>query len=319
MIRKVAIELGYERHLPGRVQAERPTGILALALPYAAGFWDGNPFNEAFIHGASETAARLGYNLMLQTRFNHTWQAWDAATVMDPLVEGVVIGAPATGSPLLASLAEAGFPAVAAVCDPVQCPLPCVNADDFGGARAAVTLLLRLGHRRIGYLCGTSELGNAHVRILGYKAALESAGLATGDELIARTTPEERGGYKAAVTLLSRSPRPTALLAYNDLMARGAIDAARQMGLEVPRQLSVIGFDDADFASQLDPPLTTVRYPAREIAARAMEILVNLIQMDAYRCAGHPEGSALVPPSIALPTQLVVRQSCAPPSADSSA
>jgi DNA-binding LacI/PurR family transcriptional regulator len=322
LIRKVAMELGYEPLALARGVIARQTGALALALPYAAAFWDGNPFNQAVIHGASEAAARSGYNLLLQTRLNHAWQEWDAAAVMDPRAEGVVIAEATARSPLLTSVAEAGFPAVAAVCDPEECPLPCVNGDDAGGTYTAVTFLIRLGHRRIGYIIGSAELGNRGVRVRGYRAALAAAGMDAGDELIAQTSPEENGGYRAAVELLARRPRPTALLAYNDLMARGAIAAARRMGLDVPQQLSVVGFDDADFAAHLDPPLTTVRYPAREIAARAVETLVDLIQSGAYHAAriegssAPPETAILVPPSIILPTQLVVRQSCAPPPPD---
>jgi len=307
MIRKAAMELGYQPNALARGLATRQTGVLALAMPYAAAFWDGNPFNQAIIHGTAEAAARTGFNLMLKTRLNHAWQEWDAASVMDARADGVVIVAPGTDQPLLKAVAAAGYPAVAAVCDPDDCPLSCVNAADLEGARAAVTFLVRLGHRRIGCLAGPPELGPSRPRLEGYRQALTVVGLETSDKFVTRTTPDERGGFRATVELLSRRPRPTALVAFNDLAARGAIDAARQMGLRVPEQLSVVGFDDADFAASLHPPLTTVRYPSREIGAQALECLARLVQ-----------NGGLSPQSLIVPTQLVVRDSCVPPATDAS-
>jgi DNA-binding LacI/PurR family transcriptional regulator len=175
-----------------------------------------------------------------------------------------------------------------------------------------VTYLIRLGHRRIGYLMGPEELAPNRERLHGYHAALVGAGLEASDLLIVRTTPEDRGGFRGAVELLARQPRPTALLACNDLAARGAIDAARQMGLDVPAQLSVVGFDDTEFAASLDPPLTTVRYPAREIAALALECLARI-----SRERQSSQGTT-APESLTLPTQLVVRGTSAPPASDRS-
>src|SRR5439155_3853410 len=90
MIRRAAVELGYQPLGLARGLAARQTGLLALAMPYAAAFWDGNPFNQAILHGAAEAAARLGFDLMLKTRLNHGWQEWDAASVMDPHADGVL-------------------------------------------------------------------------------------------------------------------------------------------------------------------------------------------------------------------------------------
>jgi LacI family transcriptional regulator len=197
-----------------------------------------------------------------------------------------------------------------------------VNAADAAGARAAVTFLIRLGHRRIGHLMGPEELGPSHARCDGYRAAMSAAGLEAPERLVARAAPDERGGFHAAVELLTREPRPTALFAFNDLAARGAIDAARRMGLDVPAKLSVVGFDDTDLAARLDPPLTTVRYPAREIAAAALECLARLVQDAAgppFRSgplASRTRKAPRTDAALTLPTQLVVRQSCAPPATD---
>jgi DNA-binding LacI/PurR family transcriptional regulator len=322
MIRTVAVELGYDPNARARSLVTRRTGVLGLAFPYTAAFWDGNPFNQAVIQGAAETAARLGYHLLLRLQPNHAWQGWDAAALIDSRADGVLVVAPAVDSPLLAALAEADYPAVAAVCDPDHCPIPSVNAADATGACAAVTFLIRLGHRRIGYLMGPEELGPSRARRDGYRAALNAAGLDASERLIARAAPDERGGFHAAVELLSREPRPTALFAFNDLAARGAIDAARRMGLDVPAKLSVVGFDDTDLATRLEPPLTSVSYPAREIAVTALECLAQLVRDASFpplqrgRQGARPRTERQTAAALTLPTQLVVRQSCAPPATD---
>jgi DNA-binding LacI/PurR family transcriptional regulator len=307
MVRKAATELGYEPSALARGLLTRKSGALALAMPYAAAFWDGNPFNQAVIYGATEAAARLGYNLMLKTRLNHAWQEWDAASLMDAHAEGVVVVAPAADQPILRALAAAGYPTVAAVCDAVDCPVTCVNATDAEGAHAAVTYLLRLGHRRIAFLMGPDALAPSHTRRAGYEQALQDAGVELDPHLVEQAASDHENGFRAAVRLLARDRRPTALLAFNDLSARGAFEAAHQMGISVPEQLSVVGFDDAEFAATMHPPLTTVRYPAREIGAQAIECLARMLQTD-----------DLAPRSLTVSTQLVVRDSCAPPASETS-
>ena len=261
MIQKAAMELGYQPNALARGLATRQTGVLSLAMPDGAAFWDCNPFNQAIIHGAAEAAARLHYNLMLKTRLNHAWQEWEAASLMDARANGVIIVAPAVDQPILTAVAAAGYPAVAAVCDPENCPVTCVNGADTEGARAAVTHLIRLGHRRIGYVAGPPVLASSATRLLGYRTALSEAGLDASDRYVAHAAADDNGGFRGAVELLARDPRPTALLAFNDLAARGAIAAARQMGLNVPTQVSVVGFDDSTspFVSRLRSPPSAIR------------------------------------------------------------
>jgi LacI family transcriptional regulator len=307
MVRKAATELGYEPSALARSLAGRQSRVLALATPYAAAFWDGNPFNQAIIYGATEAAARLSYNLMLNTRLNHAWQEWDVASLMGDRADGVLVVAPGRDQPILQALAAAGYPTVAAVCDPVDCPVTCVNAADAEGAHAAVTFLARLGHRRIAYLMGPEVLATSLTRRAGYEQGLQDAGLEPEPHLVAQASAEQGGGFRAAVRVLAQQPRPTALLAFNDLMARGAIEAAQQMGISVPEQLSVVGFDNAEFAPTMHPALTTVHYPAREIAAQALECLARMLQTE-----------DLTPHSLTVPTHLVVRSSCAPPASEPS-
>lgn len=162
--------------------------------------------------------------------------------------------------------------------------------------------LLSLGHRRIGYIAGPKGFLSARERREGFLQALERRGLKVPPELIVQGGYTYESGLAAAEQLLSRSPRPTAIFASNDEMAAGVYRAADQLGLSVPRDISVVGFDDGPLAARLLPPLTTVRLPIRDIGRLAA---LKLTQ-PAGDVADLGVASLIVP-------HLVVRDSCRPP------
>jgi DNA-binding LacI/PurR family transcriptional regulator len=196
---------------------------------------------------------------------------------------------------------------------------PSVETDDAGGARAAAEHLLGLGHERLGVV--SFELGRdasggladlerqreatyrpSRLRLDGYAAAVEDAGLSWADVPVyevAGNVPEQ--GRIAGGVLLVRDPRPTAILTLSDQLAFGVFEAAKKMGLSIPEDLSVVGFDDVPEASRTEPPLTTVYQPHVEKGLAAGRMLVAQLQDEEPRS---PEP---------LPTRLVVRGSTAPP------
>jgi LacI family repressor for deo operon, udp, cdd, tsx, nupC, and nupG len=149
-----------------------------------------------------------------------------------------------------------------------------VAVDDVGGAAEVVRHLIALGHERIALLAGP-PLRPALLRMLGYRLALEEAGLAAGRMVSCDETFE--AGRRAATELLAGADRPTAIVSYNDVVAIGAISGARRAGLRVPGDISIAGYDDIDFASYVDPALTTLRQPKREMGALAMDLLLDAI------------------------------------------
>jgi LacI family transcriptional regulator len=182
-------------------------------------------------------------------------------------------------------------------------PRHTVASNDREAVRGAVTYLIEQGHRRIGLIAGPQGFRSAAERRAGFEEALEAAGIAVPRSMIVEGNYTFATGMVAAERLLDVVPRPTAIFSSNDEMAAGVIHAARQRGLDVPRDLSVIGFDDTPVAAHMWPPMTTVRWP---IATMARSAALKLI-------AEEGDGSELEP-SLFIST-LIRRASVAPPSA----
>jgi LacI family transcriptional regulator len=177
-----------------------------------------------------------------------------------------------------------------------------ISVNNFHGAYAATEHLIMLGHRRIGLITGRSDIPVGAVRLAGYRAALEAYGLAFDEALVVNGDFSYASGRRGAEALFDRPDPPTALFACDDQMAFGAINALARRGLVVPRDVSVIGFDDTVDAARFNPPLTTVRQPLREMGELAGEMVCRLI-----------DGSASGPTRVMLNTELVVRESTAAP------
>jgi DNA-binding LacI/PurR family transcriptional regulator len=203
-------------------------------------------------------------------------------------------------------LVARGLPFV--VIDPTAEPGPevsWVGATNWSGGLAATKHLVDLGHERIGIITGPPELLCSRARLDGYRAALETAGLSVDDQLVRLGDFRVKAGYQQARIMFALPERPTAIFAGNDLSALGVLRAARESGLRVPEDLSVVGFDDIPLAEWSTPALTTVRQPLTEMAAVAVQTLL----------AG-TEGGVSIRRRVELATDLIVRESTAPPSRD---
>ena len=196
--------------------------------------------------------------------------------------------------------ADSDIPVVAI--DPHAGPLglPTVDSDNLTGGVLATQHLLELGHTRIGYLAGRPDLESSRLRETGYRKALADAGIPVDENLIRIGSYSRDDSHAPASELLSLPDRPTAIFAANDLSALGIIDVARQMGLEVPRDLSVVGFDDIPDSAQSTPPLTTVQQPLQRMGAEAIRLLLGLL-----------DGTAPEQRHVRLPVSLVRRGSSA--------
>ena len=177
-----------------------------------------------------------------------------------------------------------------------------VGATNFRGAREATEYLLQLGHRRIGFVAGSEYTNSAFERLEGYRAALAAFDIPFDPSLVQSGNFQQPGGFEAAQRLLDLLPSPTAIFAANDLSAFGAIEAIRSRGLNVPDDISVIGFDDIPRAGYVYPPLTTVRQPLTEIGRAAVRLLLK-----------HIEDPQRPVERITLDTTLIIRATCQPP------
>jgi LacI family transcriptional regulator len=183
---------------------------------------------------------------------------------------------------------------------------PAIIATNREGALAAMNYLTDLGHRRIGYITGRMELASSNQRLHGYKDGLAAAGIPLNEDLI------EIGDYSTEMAvictrkLLSLPDRPTAIFAANDMSAIGAYQAAREFGLQIPGDLSVIGFDNLRESAHLKPPLTTIDQSIEKMGAMATEMIVKLVEGEFPSTNRAEEGNLYK-----IPTQLVIRDSCA--------
>ncbi len=173
-----------------------------------------------------------------------------------------------------------------------------VQADNWTGGVIATRHLLALGHKRIGIITGPEEMMCSKARLDGYTSALAEQGITADPELITEGDFTTSGGYAQAISLLEHPHRPTAIFAGSDLQAMGVYEAARQLGLRIPEDLSVVGFDDVQTASFLGPALTTVRQPLQDMARTSARMLAEALTTN-----------DVLQPHVILPTSLVVRNS----------
>jgi DNA-binding LacI/PurR family transcriptional regulator len=182
---------------------------------------------------------------------------------------------------------------------------PSVGATNWNGGLTATRHLLSLGHRRIGVIGGPRGVLCSRARIDGYRAAMDEAGVPVDPTLISHGAFHVTEGTTRGRALLLAENRPTAIFAGNDLQALGVYQAARDLRLHIPEDLSVVGFDDLPVARWVGPPLTTIRQPLAEMAATAAELALAMAR-----------GETPAQPRVELMTELVVRESTAPPSRD---
>ncbi|NJP49324.1 LacI family transcriptional regulator [Streptomyces sp. SBST2-5] len=191
------------------------------------------------------------------------------------------------------------------VMDPAGDPgtdVPSIGATNWQGGLAATRHLIELGHTRIGAISGPTQMMCSRARVDGYRAALETAGLPVDPALILTGDFHHEAGYRQGLALLRREDRPTAVFAGNDLQALGCYEAARELGLRIPEDVSVVGFDDLPVARWVGPPLTTVRQPLTEMAEAAAKLVLDLAK-----------GADQTATRVELATSLVVRSSTAAP------
>jgi len=294
-------ELDYRPNLVARSLVRRRTFTLALLLPDIA-----NPFYPEIVRAVEGIARGCGYHLLL------------CNTGSDPLlgrtylremagrrVDGLLAFEGGLRVSDLSAAERRGMPVVLCNWEEQQeHDLPSVDLDFWQGGALAARHLLQLGHRRLAVVVhGASGGPPAHCRRFeGFQATLAAVGLPWSDHGVFYGDSTLQSGYRAAEALLGCPERPTAVFATNDLMAMGVMEAAGDHGLCVPNDLAVIGFDDIFLGTHVRPTLSTVAVPKDELAARAMELVLRLI-----------EGEQPEPLHISVQPRLVVRRSTAAP------
>ena len=293
-VQEVIDELGYTSSLAARGMRSRRMNVIGLVMPDV-----GDPFSIQVMKGVSRAIAELDYELIVYTggEFQRDTSADRERRFVSLLgggiTDGVIVVTPTTTSFPTASPVVVVDPNV----ETHDCPA--VIATNRDGALTAVEYLISLGHRRIGFIGGRSELQSAVRRLLGYKDGLARAGIPLEPDLIQTGDYSRKAGFAGTQRLLNLSDPPTAIFASNDQSATGAIKAVLEAGLRVPDDISVVGFDNVPEAAYAHPRLTTVDQSIDKMGYIATEMLISLI-----------EGDALESDLYKVPTQLIVRDSC---------
>ena len=253
------------------------------------------------IRGVEQVARRARFGVVI----SESGPGAAGATAVDDLVERRPRAVLAVGQLSEAErdlLKTRGIPFL--VLDPVaEMPddVPFVGATDWRGGQLATRHLIKLGHRRLAVISEPDQLP-CRARLAGFHSAMQAAGIPVEPGSVVDAPLTREDGYTAALGLLARADRPTAIFASNDLQALGAYRAARESGLRVPEDLSVVGFDDLPVGAWVDPPLTTVHRPLSEMAAAAAELALSLARGEEPAQIG-----------VEMATTLTVRESTAPP------
>ena len=299
----VVKELGYEPNSLARSLVTRRTRTIGVVVYDIA-----NPFYGQLVRGIEDAAFDLGYDLIIGNSdadpakdlsylrlFSRRWVDGILATIGNPSENDLGVW---THAPCPVVFLDKFFSSE-------ECSY--VTANNREAARHAIVHLLELGHRRISIVTASlTTSGAVHDRFLGYREALTDRGIPVDAALIGTCDQQtEEGGYRAARELLCIAERPTAIFCINDTTAIGALRAIYEAGLEIPRDISVVGFDDIPVASLLRVPLTTVAQPIHNMGAAAVALLKERIEC----------GPQLPHRQIVLHAHLVVRESTAPPRA----
>lgn len=264
--------LGYRPHGAARLMATQRSKLIGFITDEIAT----TPFAGAIIKGAQQAARSRGFNLMLvNTERDAEIENEAVESMLEQRVTGIVY---ATMFHRLvsppANLTEA--PAVLLDCFCQDGSIASVVPDEVGGARAATQVLLGKGHQRVGFVNNTDPIPATAGRLQGYREALEASGLAYDTDLVICNSSDARGGYDSTLALMQPADRPTALFYFNDRMAMGGYDALRKLGLSIPEDVAVVGFDNQDIISAaLHPGLASIQLPHFEMGRWAIDYVLD--------------------------------------------
>ena len=296
-IRQKAKQMGYRASAVARslvTQKSQTLGVIVSSIS--------DPFNGEVVRSIEETAYESGYSILLaNSQADPDRIIRIIRSFQERRVEGILVTASRVGALYAPLISETKIPIVLINNRHSSELVHSVVIDNEESAREATKYLIEIGHRRIAYIGDRLGFQSNIERFSGYQRALVEAGIPFRPELLAHGDGRPRAAAQAMKRLLVLPERPTAVLCYNDMSAMGALYAASQSGICVPRDLSVVGFDDLYFARYLSPPLTTIRQPKRSMGRQATRLLFDLLE------------GKMVEASIAVKGRLIIRASATPP------
>lgn len=300
-ILEVAEELGYMPNPHARALLAKAIGAIGVLTPQSLPSIFTNPFYAAFNEGVARVCEENSLSLLMLSPVTGTL----GEVIAKAPVDGLIVVGFNEQNQQIDTLRKRGFNFV--IVDGDAQSAPSINVDDMHGAYLAAEHLLQRGHRDIAYLAFETDFaapqdgkvyGVGQRRLLGYQRAFEDYGVAWNPDRLIPTHLSAAGGAEAFARLWASPERPTAILAVADILALGVLQAAAELGVRVPDELAVVGYDDIPQASWSSPPLTTVYQPTIEKGELAAQTLLSVIS-----------GDLATPSHVVMPTGLIVRQS----------
>jgi DNA-binding LacI/PurR family transcriptional regulator len=292
-----AKQLNYHPNISGRKLASGKSYTLGLILRQNPDQVFADMFLLKVLLGIEQAAEVANFRVLLKPLAPDNLSGY-TELIEGNHVDGIILSGPRWDDDEIFRIQQQGFPILLMGQLPGS-DIPFVDVDAIEGARTATQHLLDLGHTRIGIITNAPlEYTSAQQRLAGYRNALGEGGIAQDDTLRATGNYTPASGYTAMTQLLACSPRPTAVFIASDVVAIGAVRAAKLAGLSIPDDLAIVGFDDIPLAEYTDPPLTTIRLPAYGLGWSAAERLIRLVA-----------GKSLDQPGYLLETELIVRSS----------
>ena len=297
-VRKIAAELGYRPSTLARALRMRLSSTIGVLVADV-----GNPATPEFIRGVDDVAVREGCTILLcNTDDQESRQISQMETLLDRQVDGMILISQHVDSPAVRRLLDK-VPFVLVQRRSSRFRDDYVGSDNHGGTAATVEHLVGLGHRRIGFVTGPSSSSTALERLEAYETSIAAQGCDSDPELVFRGDYSRSAGYRAMEYFVSLAAPPTAIIASNDVNALGILDAANDLGLRIPQDMSLVGCDDIEIASLRRIDLTTLTLPKRDMGAAATELLLRRIHAK----------RAVLPREVIMPTKMNIRGSAAAP------
>jgi LacI family transcriptional regulator len=289
-------EFNFQPNLAARGLAARRTNVIGLVTPAGVSTLFTDPYFPQLIRGVTSACNARQYTVMLWLAEPEFERRTISQILHNGLLDGVIVSSMVMDDPIVQSLYESNMPFILVGRHPTL-DVNYIDVDNVQGGMDATLHLLRQDRKRVATITGPRNMIAGFDRFQGYKKALQQRHLPVLDELIAEGNFQEEGGYEAMKKLLPG--KPDAVFAASDAMAFGAMRAVREAGLRVPEEIAIVGYDDLPAASQVTPPLTSIRQPTERMGSLAVDTLIDMIEKP------QPQTRHLL-----LATELVVRSSC---------
>ncbi len=290
MVQEVIDDLGYVGNLGASGLRNSRTNVVGILVA------DFEPYSTELVKGAARATRGTPYDVLAYAgKDTPGWERRSLARLGGTLIDGAVVVTPTSLDAAISIPVAAVHPHYSSTW------LPHIDCDDVGGAASAATHLIELGHRRIAFLGGRQSVDSSELRESGFREAMLRAGIPVAEALVRYSQFDPDAAQEIADALFSLPEPPTAIVAANDLTALRAMASARARGLNIPDDVSIVGFDDIPDASLCEPQLTTVRQPLQAMGEAAMTMLLAIL--DGREHEQH----------IRMDTELIVRSTTAPP------